>query len=212
MPHPIARRMASEIGRWSTASVRLPLVAESRSSWRGRNPVNCRRGPSVPSGGAIAWDDYVYIRAWSDTDGVSRIRQDPMAVVRVDQDLVAIAQKQSRSNGSGHRALPLRRLAGCRDPDIFGPHGDLALLPHSERPAHSPPHDDRHPCWTRGALLGRAPDETIGRVIDPARFPLVAAAFDAVREPPLTDDARADFEFGLAMIIDGVQLMVSRSD
>ena len=48
--------------------------------------------------------------------------------------------------------------------------------------------------------------ETIRRVIDTALFPRVAAAFEAASAVP-SEDARADFEFGLARILDGVEAM-----
>jgi AcrR family transcriptional regulator len=52
--------------------------------------------------------------------------------------------------------------------------------------------------------------ETIGQVIGTARFPHVASAFAAASEAPSTD-ARADFEFGLARILDGIEVMGRRS-
>jgi AcrR family transcriptional regulator len=51
--------------------------------------------------------------------------------------------------------------------------------------------------------------QTIGQIVDTSNFPRVAAAFAAARTDPSTD-ARADFEFGLARILDGVELMVIR--
>jgi AcrR family transcriptional regulator len=57
------------------------------------------------------------------------------------------------------------------------------------------------------AELGYA--ELIQQLIDPARFPLVAAAFASAAAMPDGDPA-ADFEFGLARILDGLELMRPR--
>ena len=51
--------------------------------------------------------------------------------------------------------------------------------------------------------------ETIGRVIDTARFPNAARVFAAASAAPRTD-AVADFEFGLARILDGVKALAAR--
>ncbi len=51
--------------------------------------------------------------------------------------------------------------------------------------------------------------ETVGQVLTTEQFPHVAAAFAAAAEAPPTDD-RADFEFGLARILDGVEAMAGR--
>ncbi len=48
--------------------------------------------------------------------------------------------------------------------------------------------------------------ETIGRVIDTARFPIAAQVFAIASAAPRTD-AVADFEFGLARILDGVEVL-----
>jgi AcrR family transcriptional regulator len=53
--------------------------------------------------------------------------------------------------------------------------------------------------------------ETIRQVIGTERFPHVAAAFMAMSAVPAAD-ARADFEFGLARILDGVEVMARRAD
>lgn len=64
----------------------------------------------------------------------------------------------------------------------------------------------------RGLSLGeveRQYGELIGQIVDPTRFPHVAAGFAAMAsDPPTQSDAAADFEFGLARILDGVAALV----
>jgi AcrR family transcriptional regulator len=51
--------------------------------------------------------------------------------------------------------------------------------------------------------------ETIGQVIDTPRFPRVTAVFAAASAEP-SSDVQNDFEFGLARILDGVEVMAHR--
>jgi AcrR family transcriptional regulator len=57
---------------------------------------------------------------------------------------------------------------------------------------------------------GRDYAELLGQLIDPTRFPNVAAAFAEGGSEPGADDARDEFEFGLARILDGVAHLVER--
>jgi AcrR family transcriptional regulator len=52
--------------------------------------------------------------------------------------------------------------------------------------------------------------ELIRTMIEPTRFPRTAAAFAAIADLGTTDSVREDFEFGLAMLLDGIEANLRR--
>jgi AcrR family transcriptional regulator len=65
---------------------------------------------------------------------------------------------------------------------------------------------------TAGGIIDRSRyAEMLGQVIDPARFPAIAAALAAGAFDRVTDDPRADFDAGVQRVLDGIDVLARRS-